>query len=316
MRWALAIVAALLVAAVGAPAGAQTTPDADRRSEAESLFEQGKALLARDDWNAACALFEASARLAPAPPALVKLARCYAHAGHPARAIEVYERALAEKPWPELDRLVRAELFEIQRKTPSIRVTLVEPTEGVSLRRNGRPLSAEALRAPIWTDIGAPEHFYAEAAGHRAASIDVKASTEGEVLEVRIALVRDAPPPAPPPPPADARRPIGWALLGAGTLALGVGVGFGADFLARRGGLFDGCASTLADGRHVCPPATSTLRDDAVAARTRALALLGAGAGLSAIGVVLVATAPRRDREAPRVSLRAGPAAIDLRGTF
>jgi hypothetical protein len=308
------IVAALMTIAGGA-AGAEPPLDEARLADAERLFEQGKTLLAKDDWKGACALFEASATLIEAVPALVKVARCHAHENRRAKAIEVYEHALSLQPWPELDRLVRAELYEMQQKTPSIRVTLLAPAAGVTLRRNGRKLGPDALRAPLWTDVGAEERLEAEAPGYHAAVFDVKAKAEGEVIEVRVSLTRDAPPPAPPRPKPDARRPAGWAFAGAGGLALGLGAAFGVEYLVRRGHLFDDCAATLADGRHVCPGSTADRADAASAARTRAGVLLGIGGALTAAGVVLLATAPKRT-EPLKISLSFGPRAVELGGAF
>ena len=134
----------MIAAALAASSAARADPpagDASPQAEAERLFDEGKARQAKDDWATSCALFDASARLYEVAPALVKVARCRAHEGRFAAAIEVYERALALAPWPELDRLVRAELFEIEKRTPKIRVTLVEPASGVTVRRNGRPLA-------------------------------------------------------------------------------------------------------------------------------------------------------------------------------
>ena len=326
VRVAAAVAVGCVVLSLAAPSPAQTSaapsppaapPSSEeaRRAEAESLFEQGKALLAKDDWDAACALFEASAQVAEAAPALVKVARCDARAGRLAQAIEVHERALLLHPWPELDRLVRAELFEIQRRAPSIRVTLVAPASGVRLRRNGRALPPEALHAALWTDVGAEEHFLAEAPGYRSATFDLVAGAEGEILELRVALTADAPPPPPSPPPPDPRRPVGWSFAGAGALALAAGAGFGVEFLVRRAGVFAGCSATLADGRHVCPSSTSARYDDAVSARTRAAVLLGAGAALGAVGAALLIASSRR-AGAPSATLAVGPGTIDLGGAF
>ena len=287
-----------------------------RNAEAERLFEEAKALLAKDDWIAGCALFEASAKLSEVAPVVVKVARCRVHEGRLAQAIDDYERALGLHPWADLERLIRGELEGLYQRTPSIKILVDQ--EGVTIHRNGRRLSPVTLRQRLFTDVGVAERFTAEGPGLVGASYEVKASAEGEALEVRVALEKVPVPPPPPPPPTSPRVIAGWAAAGAGALALGLGAGFGAQYLSRRGSLFDGCTGTLADGRHVCPSATTQRYDDVVSARNRSIALLGGGATLAAAGVVLlvVGRPAARDATAPTLSLApaASPTSLGLLG--
>jgi len=333
---AISMLAGGLMVTSDARADSAAPPD-DLQAEAELLFDQGKALLAKNDWAPACALFDASAKIVEAVPALVKVARCRAREGKRVQAIEVYGRALALQPWPELERLVRAELFEIQEETPSIRVILIEPASGVTLRRNGQLLSPDA-GPRLWTDVGVAEHIEARAPGYRPATFDVSAKASGEVIDVRVSLVADEPAPRPPtvqtvpPRPAAVQAPLGWAFAGSGALALALGAGFGVEYLVRRESLFDDCTGTLASGAHVCPASTGDRYDNAVEARTRAAILLGLGTALATTGVILLVTTAKDDK--PRIALAGlarpsaherhrascwvgvGPSVVELGGVF
>ncbi len=189
-----------------------------------------------------------------------------------------------------------------------MRLTFAEPYSGVSIRRDGRPLSADQARAPLFMDVGVEEHLVAQAPGYEPAFYDVKPGAGGEVIELRVALRKE---PAPPPPPPNARRIGGITGLAAGGVSLALAAAFGVQFAVLRAAAFDGCTGTLADGRQVCPAATSAGVGAAVAARTRGEALAGVGGALALGGGVLLLTAPR----AP-VSVRSSGASIMLGGHF
>lgn len=280
------------------------SPSPDHEAQAEKLFDQGKVALDAGDWTAACAFFEASSALHEVPSVLVKLARCRVREQRFAEAIRLHERALAQKPWAELDRLIRAELFEVQKQAPSFRVTLVAPSSGVTLRKNG-VLSTTPPGTPVWLDVGVPAHLDAQAAGYRGRSYDVLANEAGETLDVRVELTPEprtgSAPLAPRVPPgrdeSDVQGVLGWTTLGAGSAALALGVIFGAQFLATKDDVYEGCSGTLDDGRRVCPASTAQAKDDAIAARTRSQVLISVGAVVAAGGAVLLLTRPSRTSE-------------------
>jgi hypothetical protein len=295
-------------------------------AEAERLFEAGKERLAADDWVGACKLFDASVELDEAAPALVKVARCRSREGRPALAIDAYTRALAKEPWPELEQLIKSERRENEALAATLVVRVVDPPAGLQLLRNGVVLPSEALAAPLFADPGTTERFVAQAPGYRTAVFEQAVKSAGQAYEVVIRLEQDLPPPPGPeplpppkaPPPkivhgVDVPRAVGYAISGAGGLALGFSAGFGIQFLVLRDDVLDGCAGELPDGTSVCPADARDRSDDAVAARTRAQVLLGVGGGLAAIGVAIMIFAPD-DEEG--VSLRLGPGGFSLGGRF
>ena len=68
------------------PTDANREPTTQDRAIAEALFRDGKALIAAERINDACAKFQESERLDPALGTLLHLATCYAQVGKTASA--------------------------------------------------------------------------------------------------------------------------------------------------------------------------------------------------------------------------------------
>jgi hypothetical protein len=96
-----AALACALVASAPSTAAAQTgerlsAAEADRR--ALTLYEEGSAAFAREDYSTAAARFEAAFTLSPRPRILYNLGVTYDRMGIPQQAVDAYERFLHQLP--------------------------------------------------------------------------------------------------------------------------------------------------------------------------------------------------------------------------
>lgn len=219
------------IRSVGLVVALATTParaDDSGHAAAEQLFQDGRALFERAEYEAACEKFAESTRLDAAPGTLLNLAQCYEKLGRTASAWARYkqlqsvssrrgqaerERYAAQKI-DALEPTLRAIVIEVQNPAPDLTVT----QDGITLGR-----TAWGSRIPV--DPGAHQ-VAAHAPGHEPFTTTVVIG-ERDVRVVVPALglrAKDA--------PTDARnesalRPIGIALLATGGAALATSLGFG-----------------------------------------------------------------------------------------
>ncbi len=195
--------------------------------------------------------------------------------------------------------MIRAELRAVEGRAPRVRLVVAAPPARHTVARHGQALPPEAWSTPLWTDVGAVERFTATAPSCEAASYEVRATSAGQVLEIRVELrpeVRAAVEArAPDPPvvrPSVAHRIPGVVVGSAGLVTLGVAAGLGVAFLSRRGSIYDGCLGQLADGTWVCPASAQqgaqSSRDAATNLRTAAGVVAGIGGALVVSGGVML----------------------------
>ena len=270
VRWgALAALGATLLLFSVPAAGDEPAPKQPPPTQAEALFREGRTLIARRDYAAACPKLEESFRLDPAPGTQFNLARCYELAGRFASAWHAYTdvaETMRTQGEPAREQVARVRIAEVQARLSYVIVRFgadwPEPAQhSARVLLDGAQLVAAQLGAQIPVDVG--EHGIAVTAeGKRPWKTRVKVEVDAETVAVEVPQLEDeapakAPePPAPPPmegptPPAPpVELPSGAAAAGAsglGTqrvLALGV---LGAGFIAGGvGAYFGGRAIELA----------------------------------------------------------------------
>jgi hypothetical protein len=274
----VALAAALLL--VSAPAaGDEPAPKQPSATQAEALFREGRTLIAKHDYAAACPKLEESFRLDPAPGTQFNLARCYELAGRFASAWRAYTdvaETMRTQGQQAREQVARVRIAEVQSRLSYVIVRFgadwSEPAQhsaGVIL--DGAQLVAAQLGAQIPVDVG--EHAIAVTAeGKRPWKTRVKVEAEVETLAVEVPQLEDeapaqAPePPAPPPvegttppaPPVEPRsvataggasglgtqRVLALSVLGAGVIAGGVGAFFGGRAFELAQESRTGCSST------------------------------------------------------------------------
>ena len=303
---------ALAVVAFAPSASAQLSA----RDEASARFETGVKYYDARDFESARLAFAQAYAVLQTPKVLLNLARSELYASHPVEALAHLDQLMADPNLaadkrPDAKRL-RDEAF---KKTGHIAVKTSPEAE---IRLDGRAVMAPGL-TPLHVTAGshAVEVRLPGTAKTKAANVDAKA---GEVTSVDLTFDKDEPrhvhadpPPRlalsgadpvtePPPPVAEGsfwglRSIGGLALIGAGAVTLGVGVGFKIDQGTQSSRVSTLDARIPREGCDGSGSATPDCRDLATAQATRnqdktsggTLLVLGA-VGVGA-GAALVATA-------------------------
>ena len=329
------VVVAITLASSRARAGDDAT--------AQSLFEEGKRLLARDQVEEACARFEESERLDPSIGTLFQYASCEERLGRTATAWRAYldvasqARAAGASARAEAAR-VRADALKPKLSRLTVEPGPDAPMGGFAVTRDGAPIDRALWGVSVPVDPGvhaieatAPEH------GRWTARVDVAPGTATVVTVPLLASVPTPPPVAPAPPDAsriettaaevqlahrgDTQRAVGLVLGAAGVAAGGVGAYFGAVALHKRS------ESNTFCGQTGCDASGQALREDYVSDGSTAAVALAVGGGLIVAGIVTYVTAPSEvptpsasPAEQTRVDttarLAVGPTGVTLSGAF
>jgi serine/threonine-protein kinase len=246
---------------------------------AEELFRAGRELLGARRFKEACEKLDASEKLDPAVGTLFSLGECYSGAGRTASAWFAYRTAIA----------VAAQRGDARREAAEARAAAIEPllsslvvrvglAAGVRVAIDGEPFADEVLRAPVVVDPGA-HVIVASADGFLPWTSRVEVRGPAERMPI------DVPPLEPVPDPSVAlkaeearrtRRTYGFALGGAGLVALGVGAALGAEAIAKG-----------RDANRACPSTAACADVEAVHENDTAKGFADASTVLIPVGVVL-----------------------------
>ena len=249
----LRIAASLALAAAGVLGTpyAQAAPAASDRVLAQTLFEQGRALVDAGKYDEACPKIAESQRLDPAGGTLLNLAVCYDKAGQTASAWATFEEALLVA---RRDGRSERAVFATQRiaalKAILSKVVLVVSENarvpGLGIRVDGKRIDEAAWNSEIPYDPGAHE-VEVSADGKQSWTTKLRLGSPSDVVKVEVpVLANAAATPAalpstkavattsPAAPSADSgAQPLGnsrvlaYALGAGGIVALGVGGYFG-----------------------------------------------------------------------------------------
>jgi hypothetical protein len=186
---------AVLGACLLLPATAAADP-----AKAESLFREGRRLLADGQLVAACEKFSESQREEPSSGTLLNLARCHGDAGLTATAwAEYLAAARLARAQARPQQAAEAELraSELEPLLVRMLVQLDAPAQGIVVTRDEKPLGVADLGQPLAVDPG--RHVLrAVAPGYAEWTTSVLLTEPGELRSVRIpALVPLAPSPQP-----------------------------------------------------------------------------------------------------------------------
>lgn len=215
---------------------------------AETLFRQGKALMALGDYANGCPKLAESQRLDPSAGTLLALALCHERSGALATAWAKYiEAAAAADRAGQNDRAqaARERSRAIEPKLPHLALGVSPPARdvrGLEIRLDGVVIGRAAWGVPSPVDPG-PHDIRAQAPGHLPWSTRVEARS-GESTSVVVPELPPTPRPPPPaiatvPPPArdlehhpehapsSAAHTAGFVLGAAGIAGLAVGTVFG-----------------------------------------------------------------------------------------
>lgn len=322
------VLAAILVLSVFA-----SRADAQANAIAEQLFDEGRDLAKANKWEEACPKFEASLRLDPALGTRLNLATCYEKIGKLASAWGLYrEAADLAKRAGDLKRSAYAEQQAtlLEPRLPKLTITaMASAPAGLTVERDGVVLGATELGLALYVDPGSHE-ITASAPGFERFQTSVTVS-ESQVATITIPELTPTPGigetnevPLPEPTPAERRGRssrrtyLALGVGGAGVLAAGVGLVFGARAMSAHDEAVALCGEQLVcSGAHF--DEGRRLIEDGRSKATLSTAFVVAGGAAIAAGVILYITAPRsREQSTAQVVplLHESAAGVGIAGLF
>jgi hypothetical protein len=152
-----------------ASAASRTAAQAGEVYTAEALFDQGRKLMAAQQYSEACPKFAASHRLDPALGTLLNLAYCWKQLGRAASAWSAYREAASLAYWQhqtQREAFARSEAAELETRLARLTVRVADtehPT--LELWRDGVPVPRDVWGVDVPVDPGeytieavAPDH--------------------------------------------------------------------------------------------------------------------------------------------------------------
>ncbi len=171
-----------------AQASAPTAPASANASRiAQSLFEEGRALLDAGRYADACPKLAESQRLDPGGGTLLNLALCYEKLGRTATAWAEFNEALSlaiADRRGEREAFARTHIAALSARLPRVRVSSAGPAPDLVIRIDGEPMPAAALDTATPVDPG-PHTLQASSAGHLPWTTTLTAK-EGETTSVSV----------------------------------------------------------------------------------------------------------------------------------
>jgi hypothetical protein len=276
MRAIIVVILGMAVCAGAARAWAQEGDSGDEVA-AEQLFVEGRALMQRAQYEAACPKLQASFDLDPASGTQINLARCYEELGRLATAWRHYreasDRAVRDGNTARAQ-VARKLAAELEPRLPRLVITVraAEVPELV-VRRDGVSVPAALLGTPVYVDPGA--HEVTATAPGRAPFSATFTAVEATTSTVEVPVLAPAAPAvsgAPVPPAPD-------RVLAPGAPGVRPGPGAApAAGVSDRGGPTPGPADRV-DARRAAPRSGARHR--------RVAGLVTGGAGLAVLGLGL-----------------------------
>jgi len=290
--------------------GVLFTSAAARADEASDLDKKARSAFEKKDYAGAAAAFEEAYRVKPHPATKYNAALAWEKANEAARAADAFEGALNTEG-----------LDAGRAKAARARLAVLKPTLAYVLVE--KPIGATVSVAHV-ADAPVPAHFHLAPGAHKVAvkrrdgsvaeqtlalkagsttSVEVEASGEPKDEAAELKPVGDAPAPVAAPARDAPKREApgcssctwGWVALGVGVAAAGAGTYFGIRTLSSKGE-FDDSGKTDADAR-----------DRAVQSRMLANISFGVAAVAGGVGLYLVLTGTKSNRETAAWSLAIRP---------
>ena len=329
-RSSLRLVAALaLVSSAGSRAPALAQNEATNRSLAETLFQDARRLMADKKYADACPKLAESQRLDPATGTLLNLAVCHAEQGKLASAwLEFTEAQAAARRdgRPDREQFAREHLVAIEPRISHLTIVVPEAARlpGLQIKEDGGVVGAAAWGLATPVDPGVHE-VSATASDRRTwtRSFTITGDAQNQMIEVPVLGFVASPPAAvaaatgpdrvgPPPiapvqvserparaPAAPGLRTASYVVAGAGVVALGTGVIFGARAFSKWSDRNKNCPNGACNDAAVA---------DGNAASTAALVSdITVGLGLAAVVTSAVLWYRSRPADAATAAAANGP---------
>jgi hypothetical protein len=300
-------------------------PTSAERNLAESLFQDGKSLMAEGKVSEACPKLAESNRIDPGAGTLTALALCHRAEGRTASAWSEFREviSLARRDGrKDREQVAQDNIAELEPKLSRLKV-IVDPNaeaQHVEVRVDDLVYTPATFGQALPTDPGM-RRIKASATGKKPFEMTVIVGTEKDEKSITIHALEDDPryqaamadrsqndhgPTSA--TSSSSQKYIGYGLAGLGVVAVGIGTVFGLSAISKN-----------KDSDSLCPNTTCsnqqgvTAADDARSAATVAnIAVIG-GAALIVGGLVLVLTSPSK-ASAAAAALRPSPQRTGITG--
>lgn len=309
------ITAALLTFA--APAFAE--PTASERAIAQTLFDEGRALMKAGKHAEACPKLEESQRLDPAGGTLLHLGACYEAANKLASAWSTFHSALSQANRDKrADRAdaARERIAGIEPKLSKLVIEVppgVASLEGLEVTRDGAKVGAGQFGTAVPVDAGVVK-IVVSAKGKRSHTAEITIGKEPSTQRVEIPLLADEqagpvdtkkddarPIPVPPPdePPDGGPQRVAGIAMGAIGLAFGiVGGVFGGLTMMKKSEAEEHCNSA-----NLCDQEGLDIQEEGILFGNIATTGFVAGGTFIGVGLIVFFTAPSGDGSGTTASI-------------
>jgi hypothetical protein len=331
-------VLALVVAAAG-PARAQD------RATAQALFDEGKKLVDKGDFAAACPKFEASLAAETKLGTRLALGACYQKVGRTASAWAAFKdaAAMASRIGPAeaaREKYAIDQAAALEKSLSRLVIAVTKPVPGLVVKRNDQIVPEASLGVAVPVDPGS-YRIRALADDYepftQTVKVDKQPTTTVTVPELKRIETSVTPPVVPPPttppvrpvepppvtPPAPTEAPestptlryVGYGVGAAGVALVGVGVVFGLSAKSKWSDAQDMCTGSTEPLQ--CTKDGVALHDDAVSAATISTITTIAGVAMIGGGVAMIILGkPERRSVALRPMLGPNVAGVAVGGGF
>ncbi|MBI3204203.1 MAG: hypothetical protein HYZ29_21885 [Myxococcales bacterium] len=192
--------------------------------KADALFKEGRALMKKGDYRAACPLLAESQRLDPAAGTLINLGDCSDQLGRVADALDAYRNAVELLSADDPRRgPVAEQIRALERRVPTLRLRFLRPAPpGLRVTLNGIVLDPKAWGTARPSNAGTHQLVFTVPGREPKQRRVVLAEAERRELVVELEDER-APVPHESTPARDQRTstdPVPWIIGGAGVASL------------------------------------------------------------------------------------------------
>jgi hypothetical protein len=330
------VAACVAVAMSGFATSARAEASFADKAAAQTLFDEGRKLMAEGKLDKACPKLAESQKLDPGVGTQFQLADCHERLGQTASAWAGFlEVASAARALGQSDREKVARERAAALSTRLSKLTIVSPQAealpGLEIKRDGAVVGRALWGSAIPVDPGT-HVIEAAAPGKKPWQSATQIAGEHASVVVTIPALDDAPAKtqAAREPggsslavtsddtgaPGKSRRTLGLIVGGVGIVGLGIGTTFA---VIAKSKYNDSLASCSPDNKNRCNDQGVSLRDDARSAGNVATVAFGVGGAALVAGAVLFFTAPSTP-EKPHIAVAPaatpGSASLVVLGTY
>jgi hypothetical protein len=202
----------LAVLLLSASATSVAAGDEKGPQQAESLFRNGKELLAQQDYARACPLLAESYRLDPATGSLLALAICHEGQGKVAAALAEYGKVVTRsqrESRPDREKAAREKAKSLEAQVSMLTINVeqgAQQIDGIQVKRNGVVVGSSAWGTPIPVD-GGEQIVEASAPGMTPWRATVSIAAKVDSKEVTVPLLEPKTPERPAPKAVERATP-------------------------------------------------------------------------------------------------------------